>query len=234
MGSPKSRTRPSSLHFKLSCIGEGNGSALQCSCLENPRDRGASWSAICGVAQSRTGLKRVSSSSSGYIFALCICQVAQNSRGIFLYFCSVIFFCVLCLIFASLSQWVFQVSVVKDPLANAGDTGDESLIPGSGRSPGEGNPLQYSCIQSYLNARLSQVEQNGSLPLHTASLPHSAVCPCLALWELVASPSLVPSVKFLTSRHRDLLPPVSSFKLWVCPRSLQDHLLRLTYVLSPA
>ena len=40
-------------HFSLSCIGEGNGNPLQCSCLENPRDRGASWAAVYGVAQSR-------------------------------------------------------------------------------------------------------------------------------------------------------------------------------------
>ena len=51
-------------HFSLSCIGEGNGNPLQCSCLENPRDRGAWWAAVSGVAQSRTRLKRLSSSSS--------------------------------------------------------------------------------------------------------------------------------------------------------------------------
>ena len=51
-------------HFSLSCIGEGNGNPLQCSCLENPRDRGAWWAALYGVAQSRTRLKRLSSSSS--------------------------------------------------------------------------------------------------------------------------------------------------------------------------
>ena len=51
-------------HFSLSCIGEGNGNPLQCSYLENPRDRGAWWAAISGVAQSRTRLKRLSSSSS--------------------------------------------------------------------------------------------------------------------------------------------------------------------------
>ena len=50
--------------FSLSCIGEGNGNPLQCSCLENPRDGGAWWAAISGVAQSRTQLKRLSSSSS--------------------------------------------------------------------------------------------------------------------------------------------------------------------------
>ena len=54
------------LHFdiSLSCIGEGNGSPLQYSCLENPRDWGAWWAAVCGVAQSQTRLKLLSSSSS--------------------------------------------------------------------------------------------------------------------------------------------------------------------------
>ena len=51
-------------HFSLSCIGEGNGNPLQCSCLENPRDRGAWWAAVDGVVQSRTRLKQLSSSSS--------------------------------------------------------------------------------------------------------------------------------------------------------------------------
>ena len=53
-------TKPTSssghFHFSLPCIGEGNGNPLQCSCLENPMDRGAWWGAVCGVAQSRTRL----------------------------------------------------------------------------------------------------------------------------------------------------------------------------------
>ena len=53
-------------HFSLSCIGEGNGNPLQCSCLENPRDGGVWWAAVYGVAQSGTQLKRLSSSSSRY------------------------------------------------------------------------------------------------------------------------------------------------------------------------
>ena len=53
-------------HFSLSCIGEGNGNPLQCSFLENPRDGGAWWAAIYGVAQSRTRLKWLSSSSLIY------------------------------------------------------------------------------------------------------------------------------------------------------------------------
>ena len=51
-------------HFPFSCIGEGNGNPLQCSCLENPRDGGTWWAAIYGVSQSRTRLKRLSSSSN--------------------------------------------------------------------------------------------------------------------------------------------------------------------------
>ena len=50
-------------HFSFLCIGEGNGNPLQCSCLENPRDGGAWWAAIYGVAQSRTQLKRLTSTS---------------------------------------------------------------------------------------------------------------------------------------------------------------------------
>ena len=51
-------------HFSLSCIGEGNGNPLQCSCVENPRDGEAWWAAVYGAAQSQTRLKRLSSSSS--------------------------------------------------------------------------------------------------------------------------------------------------------------------------
>ena len=86
MGSGQSRTRLKRLssmtsqeldtterlhfHFSLSCIGEGNGNPVQCSCLENPRDGGAWWAAVYGVAQSRTRLKRLSSSSSSSLLLL--------------------------------------------------------------------------------------------------------------------------------------------------------------------
>ena len=63
-GVSKSRTDWLHFHFSLSCIGEGNGNPLQCSCLENPRDGGAWWAAVYGVAQSRTWLKRLSNSCS--------------------------------------------------------------------------------------------------------------------------------------------------------------------------
>ena len=61
------------LHFHfLSCVGEGNGNPFQCSSLENPRDQGAWWAALYGVAQSQTQLKRLSSSFSlqSHFFAM--------------------------------------------------------------------------------------------------------------------------------------------------------------------
>ena len=105
-------------HFSLSCIGEGNGNPLQCFCLENPRDGGAWWAAIYGVAQSRTRLKRLSSSSSSSSSSK---DVTGDFPG---------------------------GAVVKNLPTNARDTRDVGSIPGSGRSPGEGNgnPLQYSCL----------------------------------------------------------------------------------------
>ena len=85
-------------HFSLSCIGEGNGNPLQCSCLENPRDKRAWWAAIYGVAQSRIRLKRLSSSSR------------DISRSIILDL-----WCVLCLVAQSClilsSHWVFPVQI---------------------------------------------------------------------------------------------------------------------------
>ena len=60
---PRGREERLHFHFSLSCIEEGNGNPLQCSCLENPRDGGAWWAAVYGVAQSRARLKRLSSSS---------------------------------------------------------------------------------------------------------------------------------------------------------------------------
>ena len=65
-------------HFSLSCIGEGNGNPLQCSCLENPRDGGDWWAAVYGVAQSQTRLKWLSSSSSSS--SSCITEVSSVDR----------------------------------------------------------------------------------------------------------------------------------------------------------
>ena len=67
-------------HFSLLCTGEGNGNPLQCSCLENPRDGGAWWAAIHGVAQSRTRLKRLSSSSSSHSSQCLQIQMFFSSR----------------------------------------------------------------------------------------------------------------------------------------------------------
>ena len=101
---------PRSICIYTSFLGEGNGNPLQCSCLENPRDRGAWWAAVYGVAQSRTRLKRLSSSS------ICIYDFPGGS----------------------------------DSKSSAYNVGDQGSIPGLGRSPGEGNgnPLQYSCLEN--------------------------------------------------------------------------------------
>ena len=55
-------------HLSLSCIGEGNGNPLQCSCLENPRDGEAWWAAVYGVAQSRTQLKHLAAAAAEHIY----------------------------------------------------------------------------------------------------------------------------------------------------------------------
>ena len=62
-------------HVSLSCIGEGNGTPLQCSCLENPRDGGAWWATVYGVTQSWTRLKWLSSGEANSRF--------QNTKSCF-------------------------------------------------------------------------------------------------------------------------------------------------------
>ena len=71
-------TEPLHFHFSLSCTGEGNGNPLQCSCLENPRDGGAWWAAVYGVAQSQTRLKQLCSSSSHWVNR-CLGRLSTNS-----------------------------------------------------------------------------------------------------------------------------------------------------------
>ena len=81
MGSLESdKTQQLHFHFSLPCTGEGNGNPVQCSCLENPRGRGASWAAVYGVARSRTQLKRLSSSSSSMYICVCVCVCVYLSH----------------------------------------------------------------------------------------------------------------------------------------------------------
>ena len=81
------------LHFSLSCIGEGHGNPLQCSCLGNPRDGGAWWAAVYGVAQSPTRLKRLSSSRKWPMCLstdVCVCVFVYGIYNIYngiLYVC---------------------------------------------------------------------------------------------------------------------------------------------------
>ena len=90
MGSLESDTNKRlHFHFSLSCIGEGNGNPLQCSCLENPRDREAWWAAVYGVAQSLTRLKQLSSSNNNrketsfkqHEFQAVICRMKTFAKG---------------------------------------------------------------------------------------------------------------------------------------------------------
>ena len=73
-------------HFSLYCIGEGNGNPRQYSCLENPRDGRAWWAAVYGVAQSRTRLKRLGSSSISFLKNLPISNILLliTEGGLFL------------------------------------------------------------------------------------------------------------------------------------------------------
>ena len=75
----------------LSHIGEGNGTPLQYSCLQNPRDGGACWAAVYGVAQIQTLLKRLSSSSNTQVTESLKYFSSQISLEIKVRFCAVIF-----------------------------------------------------------------------------------------------------------------------------------------------
>ena len=69
-------------HFSLSCIEEGNGNPLQCSCLENPRDGGALWAAVYGVSQGQTRLKRLSQFWSRKAKVLWLVSSEASLRGL--------------------------------------------------------------------------------------------------------------------------------------------------------
>ena len=68
----------------LSCMGEGNGHPLQCSCLENPRDGGAWWAAVSGVAQSWTRLKRLSSSRVSFAVQKLLSLIRSHFTFVFI------------------------------------------------------------------------------------------------------------------------------------------------------
>ena len=122
--------------FSLSCIGEGNGNPLQCSCLENPRDRGSWWAAVYGVAQSRTRLKRLSSSSNSSSWCIYIYVTLWPKH---------------CLILIYWIHMGFLGSLNGEESAcNVKDLGS---IPGLGKIPREGhcNPLQYSCLENSMD-----------------------------------------------------------------------------------
>ena len=70
-------------HFSLPCIGEGNGNPLWCSCLENPRDGGAWWAAVYGIAQSQTRLKRLDNNNPLFLNTWHLPESVKISLGDF-------------------------------------------------------------------------------------------------------------------------------------------------------
>ena len=142
------RTEWLHFHFSPSCTGEGNGNPLQCSCLENPRDKGAWWAAVYGVAQSRTRLKWLSSSSNMFSTNLWNSDVKNG-----------------------LLRWLSG----KYLPAKAGGAG---LIPGLGRSPreGNGNPLQYPCLVNSMDRGAWQATVQGVSKSQTGLCDWVCVC----------------------------------------------------------
>ena len=131
-------------HFSLSCVGEGNGNPLQYSRLENPRDGGAWWAAVYEVVQSRTRLKRLSSSSSSKVLGDFPGGRNAGDPNLIPGWGR-----------SPWEDWLpFPVFIGfpsgSDGKQSACNVGYLGLIPGLGRSPGggHGNPLQYSCLEN--------------------------------------------------------------------------------------
>ena len=99
-------------HFSLSCIGEGNGNPLQCSCLENPTVGGAWWAAICGVTQSRTWLKRLSDLAVAAA-AFKVFPLLSVLRNLIIIYPGVVFFMFLVLAVCWATSWNLLSSNLK-------------------------------------------------------------------------------------------------------------------------
>ena len=104
-------------HFSLSCIGEGNGSPLQYSCLENPMDGGAWWAAIYGVTQSRTGLRLFSSSSVSHCFETMLLPACQ-SLSMLLWLAGMLSFFALCMTGSSPSSELSLKATAREVFLN--------------------------------------------------------------------------------------------------------------------
>ena len=144
-------------HFSLSCIGEGNGNPLQCSCLENLRDGGAWWAAVYGVAQSWTLLKQLSSSNvirqkgKNMINIFCLAVNDREGNGNPLQYS--------CLETPmDRGAWWAVVHGVEKSRTRLSDFPFTSL---SCIGEGNGNPLQYSCRENPMDREAWQATVHG-------------------------------------------------------------------------
>ena len=173
---------------------EGNGNPLQCSCLENPRGGRAWWAAVYGVAQSRTRLKWLSSSrvtsegrkwykrAVGYQRGECgrgrwghgdQCQACVETCALTVLWprredtYEAVILCFITTVYVPCG------SVLKNLPANAGDARHKGSIPGSGRSLGigNGNPLQYSCLENFMKQ-----EPGGQQSMGSQRVGHDSAC----------------------------------------------------------
>ena len=149
--------------------GEGNGIPLQCSCLENPRDRGAWWAAVHGVAQSWTRLKQLSmhaflGEGNGNPLQYSCLEDPRDRGAWWTAIHGVARSRTRLMQLSSSSSSSSMVALVAKNLpVNAGDIRDSGSIPESERFPGEGNgnPLQYSCLENPMDRGASKAIVRG-------------------------------------------------------------------------
>ena len=167
-------------HFLLSCFGEGNGNPLQCSCLENPRDGGAWWAAVYGVAQSRTRRKRLNSSSilfSEYCnrYSKILHPSSLKIVNIYIFFNIYLFlaalgFCCRAWTFSSVSEWRLLSSCT--PWASC----DGGFSRCRARAQGTWASVLAACW-------LSSWAHGLSCPLGCGIVPDQGSNPCALHWQ---------------------------------------------------
>ena len=181
-------------HFSPSCIGEGNGNPLQCSCLENPRDRGAWRAAVSGVVQSQTRLKQLSSSSN------CHLSLQENSVNLYclFYVChilihllitlakikpgtSVVLICILFMVILSLVQFLVTPQTVALQAPPSGG------CPGENTGVGCHSLLQGIFLTQESNPSLLHWQAGPLPPSHQESPLHMSKAEFIFFFQFLAN-----------------------------------------------